>query len=87
MFTLFLHCCRSGVVTTVAGRTPTPSADGSGFADGPALTAAQFHSIQGIAVDPTTGAVVVADTGNQRIRVIGADGTCPAPLPSAYLLI
>lgn len=56
-----------GVVSTLAG-------DGvAGFADGPAAQA-RFDAPMGVAVD-ATGRVYVADTYNDRIRVIEPDGT------------
>jgi sugar lactone lactonase YvrE len=51
-----------GTVTTVAG-TGT-----EGYADGPARSA-QFNQPGGIGLD-TTGNLIIADTGNQRIRMI-----------------
>ncbi len=55
-----------GSVTTVAG-------DGvAGFADGPRLQA-RFNAPVGVAVD-ASGRIVVADTYNDRIRVIDLDG-------------
>ena len=56
----------TGLVTTLAGT------GAAGFADGAYLTA-QFSSPQALAVGPT-GKVLVADTGNQRIRLIDAVG-------------
>lgn len=56
-----------GVVTTVAG-TGTP-----GFRDGPALHA-QFNGPIGVAVDGG-GRLYVADTYNDRIRLIDRDGS------------
>jgi uncharacterized protein (TIGR03437 family) len=58
----------SGRAYAIAG-TGTPGFAGDG---GPALTA-QFNSPGGIAAD-THGNLYIADTGNNRIRVIGADG-------------
>jgi sugar lactone lactonase YvrE len=55
-----------GVVTTLAG-TGT-----AGFSDGPGVQA-QFNGPIGVAVGPS-GDVYVADTYNDRIRVIRADG-------------
>ena len=58
-----------GVVTTVAG-TGQEGATGDG---GPA-TSARFASPRGVATDDA-GNVYIADSGNHRIRMIGADGT------------
>ena len=52
-----------GVVTTLAGSNTTGTADGTG-------TAARFSYPQGLAVDPFTDRVYVADTYNQRIRQV-----------------
>lgn len=57
---------RDGAVSTLAGEG-TP-----GFADGPAAQA-RFNGPMGVAVD-ARGRVYVADTWNDRIRVIEADG-------------
>ncbi len=55
-----------GTVTTIAG-------DGtSGYVDGPAAQA-RFNAPVGVAVD-ASGRVIVADTYNDRIRVIDPDG-------------
>ena len=51
-----------GVVTTLAGST-------AAFADGTGA-GASFNAPQGVALNPLTGAIVVADTSNNRIRVI-----------------
>ena len=52
----------TGVVTTLAGSGTFGFADGTG-------PAAQFRSPRGVACD-ASGTVYVADTGNQRIRVL-----------------
>ncbi len=57
----------AGILTTVAGTTEGSSGDG-----GPA-TAAHLHWPFGIAVN-SVGEVYIADTFNNRIRVIGLDG-------------
>lgn len=54
-----------GTVSTLAG-------SGRGYLDGPGASA-RFDTPSGIAVD-TTGAVYVADTGNNAIRRISPDG-------------
>lgn len=56
-----------GSVSTVAGGGPSP-----GLLDGPALSAS-FDTPCGVAVTPK-GELYVADTGNNAIRKIGADG-------------
>jgi uncharacterized protein (TIGR03437 family) len=59
---------KSGVITTVAGnRSPGYSGDG-----GPATFAA-LNQAQGIAAD-ATGSLYIADTFNNRIRVVSAGG-------------
>lgn len=55
-----------GQVSTIAGDEQTQI---PGFKDGPAATAL-FNSPSGIAIDPTTGDLIVADFGNDRIRRI-----------------
>ena len=57
---------RNGTVTTLAG-------NGSGYADGNGA-AARFNEPLGLAV-LLSGSVVVADSGNHRIRVIAVNGT------------
>lgn len=47
-----------------------------GFADG-AATAARFAAPRGVAVSPGTGAVYVADRGNNKIRVRGSEVMIP----------
>ena len=56
----------TGAVSTLAGSGTY------GWADGP-LTTAQFKQPQGLSVFPD-GRIVVADTGNNRIRVVTPDG-------------
>jgi sugar lactone lactonase YvrE len=56
-----------GTVTTLAGTGKAGYADGSG-------NSARFDAPSGVAVDGE-GNVIVADSGNNRIRKIAADGT------------
>ena len=56
----------SGAVTTLAGSTTAGSADGVG-------AAASFDSPSGVAVD-ANGNVYVADTNNNEIRLVSANG-------------
>jgi DNA-binding beta-propeller fold protein YncE len=58
----------AGVVSTLAGSNAT-----SGYTDGQG-TAARFSSPVGCAVIPSTGAVVVTDSANYRIRVVTPSG-------------
>jgi uncharacterized protein (TIGR03437 family) len=58
----------AGTLTVVAGNS-RPGFSGDG---GPA-TLAQLNGPQGIAVDPF-GDIFIADTGNNRVRVVTADG-------------
>jgi DNA-binding beta-propeller fold protein YncE len=68
------HCIRrvgadpARTVTTFAGRMAAP-----GLADG-AAAAARFRFPLGLARDPRSGAVYVADSGNHAVRVIDARG-------------
>lgn len=62
-----IRVLRGGQVTTLAGGSKE-----AGFADG-AGSAARFSAPDGVAVGPG-GGVLVADTGNHRIRRIAADG-------------
>ena len=58
----------SGIITTLAGTGV------AGFGgDGAAATAAQLSSPSGVDVNPY-GGILVADTGNHRIRLITGDG-------------
>jgi len=59
--------CTKIQVTTLAG-----SVEGS--TNGPGATA-KFNSPEGITVDPDTGTLFVADTGNKLVRKVLADGT------------
>jgi len=56
-----------GVVTTLAGSGTPAFADGAG-------AAASFKQPRGVAVDPTTGNIVVADLNNNRIRLVTPAG-------------
>ena len=59
----------ANVIRTIAG---TGSAGYSG--DGGPAVSAQLNSPMGVALDPA-GRLVIADSGNSRVRVIFADGT------------
>jgi cysteine-rich repeat protein len=59
----------AGTVTTIAG-TGTPGFAGDGFA----ATSADIQLPRGVAVDGL-GRIVIADTGNNRIRRVATDGT------------
>jgi DNA-binding beta-propeller fold protein YncE len=62
-----------GVIETIAG-TGEPGGSGDG---GPAL-AARLSAPFRAAVDPRDGSILVADTGNHRVRRLLADGTIVA---------
>jgi DNA-binding beta-propeller fold protein YncE len=64
-----------GTVSTWAGSTGG-SYGSSG--DGKAATSALFNGPYGLARDPISGDVYVSDQGNQRIRVVRANGTLQA---------
>ena len=74
---------QDGTVSTVAGST-------KGWSDGPGRQA-QFFAPYGVAVDPATGHVIVADTWNHMIRQIDSQGehgvvvvvVAPGPPPPA----
>jgi len=57
----------AGVVTTLAGNGTATFADGTG-------AAARFYSPSGVAVDSTTGNIFVADTLNNRVRLVTYPG-------------
>ena len=62
----------SGVITTVAGRTPTALELISGDlfkGDGGAATQALFYTPSGVAIGPN-GTIYIGDTGNGRIRAV-----------------
>ncbi|MDJ0768175.1 MAG: hypothetical protein QNJ12_05245 [Ilumatobacter sp.] len=61
---------RGGLITSVAGGNG-PGYDG----DGAAATDGRLRAPTGVAVDPATGDVYVADRGNHAIRMIDATGT------------
>lgn len=59
--------CTKIQVTTLAGSV-------EGNTNGPGATA-KFNSPEGITVDPATGTLFIADTGNDLVRKVLADGT------------
>lgn len=58
---------------TVNGKVETLAGSKEGFADGNALQA-KFNTPSGIAID-RAGNIIIADTSNNRIRKLSADGT------------
>lgn len=63
-----------GVITTIAGVPRPPNTAGGGFSgDGGPATAAELSFPAGVAVTPS-GEIIVADTGNGRLRRIDAAG-------------
>ncbi|MEI6395913.1 MAG: cadherin-like beta sandwich domain-containing protein, partial [Verrucomicrobiota bacterium] len=75
------HCIRmvtaAGVVTTLAGSTPSGSVDGT-------VGAAKFYSPYGVALD-ASGSVYVGDAGNNRIRKVAAAGVVTTILAQSGL--
>jgi sugar lactone lactonase YvrE len=63
-----------GTITTIAGIGPSGVGEDSFSGDGGKATEARLDLPTGLAVDGS-GTVYVADSGNDRIRVIRADGT------------
>jgi sugar lactone lactonase YvrE len=64
-----------GTARVIAGR-------GSGFADGGGREAARFNQPAGLAVEPRTGSLLVADSANyivRRVSAVGQDGVGGAP--------
>ena len=65
----------TGIVTTLAGSgLGAGGSNGGAFADGMGTNAA-FDQPTGVAVIPSTGAIVVCDYGNGRIRLVSPSGS------------
>jgi len=65
---------KSGIITTVAGRTTSGSAVATGFSgDGGLAIQAQLSNPEGVAFD-SLGNMFIADTGNNRIRMVDTNG-------------
>jgi hypothetical protein len=76
MADIYNHAIR---IVTLDGRVKTIAGgpDKKGYKDGSA-SEAMFHSPHGVAFDPTTGEIVVAEAGNHTIRrLIPADPNLP----------
>jgi hypothetical protein len=80
---------KTGIITTVAGDCAADKASGGlgGFSgDGGPATSAQLNDPQGVAIDPSTGSLYVADTTSSKIAQVtglaqsgnGAGPTAPA---------
>jgi DNA-binding beta-propeller fold protein YncE len=66
---------KSGIITTVAGSTASGSATGTGFGgDGGLAIHARLSNPESVAFD-SLGDLFIADTGNNRIRMVDPDGT------------
>jgi hypothetical protein len=64
----------SGVITTVAGRGRFDALGGTGFSgDGGPAVAARLSQPCGVATTPD-GGILIADTGNDRIRMVSPQG-------------
>jgi sugar lactone lactonase YvrE len=65
----------SGIITTLAG-TPGVNCAGGTLAcgDGGAASSADLNEPSGVAVDSTSGNVYIADTNDNRVRVVTPDG-------------
>jgi sugar lactone lactonase YvrE len=64
----------SGKISTIAGTGVKTFATGSNLGDGGPATHATFTLPYGVAVDPATGTVYVADVTGTRVRAINAAG-------------
>lgn len=60
-----LQVTSAGVMSTVAG-----TGAGSDGGDGVSATAASLQSPRGVALHPFTGDLLIADTNNNRIRLV-----------------
>ena len=70
----------TGQVVTIAGGGASGYSGGAGtWIEGPGATTALFNSPRGLVVDPKSGKIYVADTGNNAIRLL-----TPTASPDAY---